>query len=141
VAMMMGLAHTLIAENLHDRAFLETHTVGFERLRAYLVGETDGTPKDADWAAYITQIPAPTIRTLARQMARMRTMIAVSWSVQRADHGEQPDWMAIALAAMLGQIGLPGGGSAGEVATAATADGRQPGQGLHSGGTVHRYAA
>jgi biotin/methionine sulfoxide reductase len=110
VAMMMGLAHTLIAENLHDRAFLETHTVGFERLRAYLVGETDGTPKDADWAAYITQIPAPTIRTLARQMARMRTMIAVSWSVQRADHGEQPDWMAIALAAMLGQIGLPGGG-------------------------------
>jgi biotin/methionine sulfoxide reductase len=37
-------------------------------------------------------------------------MIAVSWSVQRADHGEQPYWMAIALAAMLGQIGLPGGG-------------------------------
>ena len=40
----------------------------------------------------------------------MRTMIGVSWSVQRADHGEQPYWMAIALAAMLGQIGLPGGG-------------------------------
>jgi biotin/methionine sulfoxide reductase len=43
-------------------------------------------------------------------MAAVRTMIAVSWSVQRADHGEQPYWMAIALAAMLGQIGLPGGG-------------------------------
>ncbi len=37
-------------------------------------------------------------------------MITVSWSLQRADHGEQPVWMAVVLAAMLGQIGLPGGG-------------------------------
>jgi len=110
VALMLGLAHTLIAEHLHDRAFLDTYTVGFERLRAYVMGESDGTPKDPAWAADITQIPASTIRTLARRMAAERTMIAVSWSVQRADHGEQPYWMAIALAAMLGQIGLPGGG-------------------------------
>ena len=110
VAMMLGLAHTLIVEGLHDRAFLDTYTVGFERLRAYLMGETDGTPKDADWAANITQIPAPTIRDLARRMAAVRTMLAASWSVQRTDHGEQPYWMLIALAAMLGQIGLPGGG-------------------------------
>lgn len=110
VAMMLGLAHTLIVEGLHDRAFLDTYTVGFERLCAYLMGETDGTPKDADWAAAITQIPAPTIRDLARRMAAVRTMLAASWSVQRADHGEQPYWMLIALAALLGQIGLPGGG-------------------------------
>ncbi|GIX12046.1 MAG: hypothetical protein KatS3mg118_0005 [Paracoccaceae bacterium] len=37
-------------------------------------------------------------------------MITVAWALQRADHGEQPCWMAIVLAAMLGQIGLPGGG-------------------------------
>jgi biotin/methionine sulfoxide reductase len=43
-------------------------------------------------------------------MAAKRTLITVSWSVQRNDHGEQPYWMAAALAAMLGQIGLPGGG-------------------------------
>jgi biotin/methionine sulfoxide reductase len=110
VALMLGLAHTLIAENLYDRAFLETYTVGFARLRAYIIGESDGIPKDAAWASAITQIPAPTIRALARRMAAVRTMMAVSWSVQRADHGEQPYWMAIALAAMLGQIGLPGGG-------------------------------
>ena len=110
VALMLGLAHTLITEQLYDRGFLETYTVGFERLRAYILGEIDGTPKDAAWASDITQITALTIRTLARRMAAVRTMIAVSWSVQRADHGEQPYWMAIALAAMLGQIGLPGGG-------------------------------
>jgi hypothetical protein len=33
-------------------------------------------------------------------------------SLQRAEHGEQPVWMAVVLAAMLGQIGLPGGGFA-----------------------------
>jgi len=110
VALMLGLAHTLIAENLYDRAFLDTYTVGFARLRAYVMGESDGTPKDAAWASAITQVPVQTIRALARRMAGVRTMIAVSWSVQRADHGEQPYWMAIALAAMLGQIGLPGGG-------------------------------
>ena len=37
-------------------------------------------------------------------------MISVSWSLTRQDHGEQPFWAAIALAAMLGQIGLPGTG-------------------------------
>jgi biotin/methionine sulfoxide reductase len=30
--------------------------------------------------------------------------------MQRASHGEQPFWMVVTLAAMLGQIGLPGGG-------------------------------
>jgi biotin/methionine sulfoxide reductase len=31
-------------------------------------------------------------------------------ALQRAQHGEQPFWMAVTLAAMLGGIGLPGGG-------------------------------
>jgi biotin/methionine sulfoxide reductase len=43
-------------------------------------------------------------------MAASRTMITVTWSLQRIEHGEQPIWAGIALAAMLGQIGLPGGG-------------------------------
>ena len=38
--------------------------------------------------------------------------ITCAWSLQRAHHGEQPYWAAIALAAMLGGIGLPGGGFA-----------------------------
>ncbi|RYE73417.1 MAG: Asp-tRNA(Asn)/Glu-tRNA(Gln) amidotransferase GatCAB subunit C, partial [Hyphomicrobiales bacterium] len=77
---------------------------------AYLAGKADGTPKTADWAAALCEIPADEIRTLARRMAAKRTFIMMSWSLQRADHGEQPYWMAITLAAMLGQIGLPGGG-------------------------------
>lgn len=109
-AMMLALAHTLWAEGLHDRAFLGRYTTGFERFLPYLTGESDGQPKDADWAARICAVEAESIRALARRMAATRTMIAVAWSLQRADHGEQPLWAAITLAAMLGQIGLPGGG-------------------------------
>ena len=49
---------------------------------------------------------------LARRAAGRRTLITCSQSLQRAEHGEQPVWMGVVLAAMLGQIGLPGGGFA-----------------------------
>ena len=110
VALMLGLAHTLQTENLADHAFLDRYTEGFETFLPYLMGEADGIPKTADWAAKICEIPADAIRTLARRMATTRTIISVSWSLTRQDHGEQPFWMAITLAAMLGQVGLPGGG-------------------------------
>jgi biotin/methionine sulfoxide reductase len=110
VALMLGIAHTLMDEDLHDLEFLERYCVGYSRFEDYLLGQTDGQPKAAEWAAGITQIPSDQIRQLARRMAKTRTLITTSWSVQRADHGEQPIWMTVALAAMLGQIGQPGGG-------------------------------
>ncbi len=110
VAILLGLAHTLFTEGLHDQDFLDRYTVGFEQFLPYLLGETDGVPKTVEWAADITEIPAETLRVLARRMAAERTMISVSWSLTRQDHGEQPFWAAILLASMLGQIGLPGGG-------------------------------
>ena len=109
-ALMLGLAHTLATEGLHDPTFLVRYCVGYERFEPYLLGLADHTPKSAEWAAEICGIDAETIRGLARRMAASRTLITVSWSIQRADHGEQPCWMAVVLAAMLGQIGLPGGG-------------------------------
>ena len=109
-AMLLALVHTLVANGLHDADFLARYCTGFERVRAYVMGESDGQPKDADWAAAITGVPAETIRALAREMAAKRTMISASWSLQRADHGEQPYWAVLLLASCLGQIGLPGGG-------------------------------
>ena len=111
-ALMLGLAHTLLAENLHDQAFLERFCVGYPMFEDYLLGRSDGQPKDAAWAAAICGIPTNEIIALARAMAGRRTLIVVAHSLQRAEHGEQPVWMAAVLAAMLGQIGLPGGGYA-----------------------------
>ncbi len=109
-AMILALAHTLVSERRHDEAFLTRYCNGFLRMLPYLTGESDGQVKDAAWAAAITGVPAETIRALARQMAATRTMLTASWSLQRADHGEQPYWALVLLAACLGQIGLPGGG-------------------------------
>ncbi len=110
VALMLGIAHTLHAEKLFDRGFCDRYTVGFDRFEAYLLGQTDERPKTAEWAAQVCDIEAEAIRGLAREMAKSRTMLMSGWSMQRAQHGEQVHWMLAALAAMLGQIGLPGGG-------------------------------
>jgi biotin/methionine sulfoxide reductase len=110
IALMLGLAHTLVTEGLHDRAFLDRYCEGYAPFEAYLLGRQDGQPKSARWAADITGVPAADIQGLARKMAASRTLITMSWSVQRAHHGEQPTWMTVVLAALLGQIGLPGGG-------------------------------
>ncbi|WP_345944710.1 molybdopterin-dependent oxidoreductase [Variovorax sp. dw_954] len=109
-ALMLGLAHTLASEGLADHEFLGKYCEGYERFEAYLMGRDDGKPKDAAWASKITLVPVETIQGLARKMAGSKTLVTTSWSVQRADHGEQPIWMTITLAAMLGQIGLPGRG-------------------------------
>ena len=111
VALMLGLAHTLVEDGLQDDDFLARYCTGYEVFRRYLTGESDGTPKTADWAAAICEVDAETIRGLARRMAAGRTMIGVAYALQRAEHGEQSYWMGATLAAMLGQIGLPGGGA------------------------------
>ena len=110
LAIMLGIAHTLHAENLHDQAFLDDYTFGFDLFLPYLTGESDGTPKDADWAAEISGLDAETIRSLARRFAEGTTMLASGWSLQRQHMGEQRHWMLVTLACMLGKIGLPGGG-------------------------------
>src|SRR6185437_10493215 len=111
-ALMLALVHTLVAEGLHDRGFLDRYTVGWPVFERYLWGAADGQPKDASWAAGITGIEAEAIRALARRLHGRRALIVVSHSLQRAEHGEQPVWMGAVLAAALGQIGLPGGGYA-----------------------------
>lgn len=111
-ALMLGMAHTLLAEGLHDTTFLDRYCEGFAPWAAYLVGETDGQPKTAQWAASITGIPAARIQALARRVARQCSLLTAAWSLQRAQHGEQPYWALIGLAALIGQIGLPGGGFA-----------------------------
>ncbi|NKS63809.1 molybdopterin guanine dinucleotide-containing S/N-oxide reductase [Rhodococcus hoagii] len=110
VAIMLGLAHVLASEGLHDKDFLARYCVGYGRFESYLLGVDDGVPKTPEWASALSGVPAEQIRTLARRMAAGRTMLTVTWSLQRVRYGEQAPWMGVTLAAMLGQIGLPGGG-------------------------------
>ena len=104
VALMLALAHQVVADGRADLGFLERYTVGGDRFLASLSGRTPA------WAADVCGLDEQAIVDLARRMTAGRTLITLSWSLQRAPHGEQPLWAGVALAAVLGQIGLPGGG-------------------------------
>lgn len=109
-ALMLGLAGEIVLAGRHDAAFLARCTSGSDRFLRYLDGRADGQRKDAAWAAGITGLDAGAIAALAKRLVETRSMLTVSWSLQRAHHGEQPFWAALGLAAVTGQIGLPGGG-------------------------------
>ena len=110
VALMLGIAHTLMTQGKHDKVFLEKYTTGYPQFEEYLTGKSDNTPKSAVWAAEITGVPEAQIVKLAELMAANRTMLMAGWGMQRQQFGEQKHWMIVTLAAMLGQIGTPGGG-------------------------------
>ncbi|EAI3905454.1 molybdopterin guanine dinucleotide-containing S/N-oxide reductase [Campylobacter lari] len=110
VAMMIGMASHLIKKNKVNYEFLENYTSGFDKFKAYLDGKNDGIKKDVKWASKICGIDEKIIKTLAESFYDNPTMIMSGWGMQRAHHGEQPHWMLITLASMLGQIGTKGGG-------------------------------
>jgi len=112
VAMMLGIACHLVQSDLVDRAFLDRYTVGYDAFEHYLLGVSDGVAKTPEWASAICGVDPATMRSIAEEAARKKTLVTVSYSLQRAEHGEQPVWMGVVLAAMLGGMGEPGRGFA-----------------------------
>ncbi|KJY83166.1 trimethylamine N-oxide reductase I catalytic subunit [Vibrio galatheae] len=111
VAFMLAVANVLYNEKLYDKKFIDTYCLGFEEFIQYVQGETkDNVAKTPEWAAEICSVSADKIREFARMLVNGRTQILMGWCIQRQEHGEQPYWAAAVVAAMVGQIGLPGGG-------------------------------
>ena len=110
-AILLALCHEAIRQGRADRGFLDRYTTGFDAFAAYLDGSADGVAKTLDWAAAIADVPKADIVRLADQvLSARRVLVTAAWSLQRARHGEMPFWATIALAAILGQIGMEGGG-------------------------------
>jgi trimethylamine-N-oxide reductase (cytochrome c) len=57
-ALAMALCHVWITEGLYDRKFVEERTTGFDQWKAYILGESDGTPKTPEWQEEETGVPA-----------------------------------------------------------------------------------
>ncbi|HHF3031044.1 TPA: trimethylamine-N-oxide reductase TorA [Vibrio diabolicus] len=111
VAFMLAVAHVLYNEDLYDKKFIDTYCLGFEEFIQYVQGKTkDKVEKTPEWAAAICGVKEDKIREFARMLVSGRTQILMGWCIQRQEHGEQPYWAAAVVAAMVGQIGLPGGG-------------------------------
>lgn len=113
-ALLVAMAYEIITTGRHDADFLTAFTVGFEKFRDYVLGSTDGVKKTPKWAEPICGVPAATIAELADAYACSKPgALLCGWSLQRTAYGEQPVRLAITLAAMTGNIGIPGGSTGG----------------------------
>jgi anaerobic selenocysteine-containing dehydrogenase len=96
-ALALALCHVLIAEGLHDDAFVRAYTVGFGELTALV---QDCTP---EWAEAETGIAAEVIRHLAREYAATHpSIIRVGYGLARHDNGGQTVRAICMLPALVG---------------------------------------
>ncbi len=112
-ALAMAIAYVWIKEDLYDKDYVEKRTQGFDKWKAYLLGEEDGEPKTPEWAAEETGVPAKDIRALARDWGTKKTYLgAGGWGnghggACRNSNGNQWARTMVCLVAMQG-LGKPG---------------------------------
>ncbi|MEJ2559572.1 MAG: molybdopterin-dependent oxidoreductase, partial [Anaerolineae bacterium] len=125
-AMMSAMAYVMITEDLFDAEFVRTHCVGFderqmpagaeraESYRDYILGTRDGIPKTPEWAEKITAVPRQAIARIAREYATIKPgVLYQGYGMQRRAYGEQVVRAGCVLAAITGNVGIPGGWASG----------------------------
>jgi anaerobic dimethyl sulfoxide reductase subunit A len=113
-AMMVAMANVMIKEKLHDQAFLDKYTVGFDRFREYVLGREDGVDKTPRWAAAICGVDEDIIIRLAREYAATKPAALMDCQgPARSAMGEQYNRCAATLSAMTGNVGRAGGSACG----------------------------
>ena len=75
-AMVLAIAHVWMTEGLYDEEYVAERTVGFEKWRAYVLGEEDGVPKTPEWQEAESGVPARDLRALARAWGTKKTYLA-----------------------------------------------------------------
>ncbi|MFX1324606.1 MAG: molybdopterin-dependent oxidoreductase [Promethearchaeota archaeon] len=113
-AMLIAMAYVIITENLQDQKFIDKFTEGYEKYKAYIMGEEDGIPKTPEWAEKITKVPINTIINLAKEYATNKPAALIAgWGPARTALGEQYSRAANVLCAITGNIGIKGGYASG----------------------------
>ena len=122
-ALLIGMAHHMITNNLHDQGFLDKYTVGFdsehmpkgankkENFKDYVLGTYDGIPKTPEWASEICGTPVDLIRSFATEICSIKPMIfQSSWAIARNYFGQSICQAFFTVGWMTGNVGISGGG-------------------------------
>ncbi len=127
-ALMAAVAYVWITENLYNKDYVTTHTVGFDKFSDYVLGKEDSVAKTPAWAEKITTVPAATITALAHEWASKPTHIVASQGgANRRQWCGQWTRMLITMQSLLGYLGQPGTGLGGEPGLPAVMDMKAPG--------------
>ncbi|HZF38320.1 MAG TPA: molybdopterin-dependent oxidoreductase, partial [Blastocatellia bacterium] len=107
LALVLSMLHHIIQKNLYNEGFVRKWVVGFDALKTEIL-QKGYTP---EWAAQITNVPADKIRRIAEDYARTKPAAifcnaGISHQLNAFD-----TYRGLAfLAAITGNIGIPGGG-------------------------------
>jgi trimethylamine-N-oxide reductase (cytochrome c) len=138
-AMMLAIAYTWLTENTYDQKYLDTHTVGFDKFKAYVLGDEDGVPKTPAWASPLCGVPTWTIKALARAWQAKPTSIGYGRSgggaVGRTIYADNPQRIQLYLQAMQG-LGGPGKHTIHQLAFAIGGAAQSPNVGMVSPGSI-----
>jgi formate dehydrogenase major subunit len=105
VALLNAMMHVIVNEDLVDKDFINSRTIGYEELRQNVQAYAP------ELMAPICGISADTIREVARLYATSKaSMILWGMGVSQHVHGTDNARCLIALSLMTGQIGRPGTG-------------------------------
>ncbi|MDH4067933.1 MAG: molybdopterin-dependent oxidoreductase, partial [Dehalococcoidia bacterium] len=111
-ALALAIAYVWLSDDTYDKKYLETHTIGFEQFRDYVLGKEDGKPKTPKWAERICGVQARHITALAREWASKRTVLSCGvrggfGGAMRLAYGHEWARFTVFLQAMQG-LGKPG---------------------------------
>jgi anaerobic dimethyl sulfoxide reductase subunit A len=115
-AMLLAIANVLFKEDLYDKDYVSkfVEPTGFQKWKDYVLGNIAGEDgaidRTPEWQESITAVPAETVRELARLYARSKpAYFRVHWAAARQLETDATAAAGIALQAMTGNIGVPGG--------------------------------
>jgi anaerobic selenocysteine-containing dehydrogenase len=104
-ALALAVAHLLVKNDQVDHEFIERHVLGYEKYAAMVERYTP------EWAADVTDVPAPFIHELAGLFASIKPVtISPGYGMQRFANSGQTMRAMLALLAITGNIGAPGAG-------------------------------
>ena len=105
IALLKGLMHVLIRENLYDKKFVDNHTQDFDTLKSVV----EAYPPER--AAQITGIPAQTIEDAARRLAAVKlVMLCYTLGITEHTCGRNNVVCVANLQMLLGNMGVECGG-------------------------------